>query len=92
MTIPIISKNKEDAQKLARKFENYKLIDILKEIKIKQGIVFNSPNNGKNLQIEKLRKYEVNMIMENHKNTVRIEGGKRRINKSNDFFHDNIVL
>ena len=68
MTIPIISKNKEDAQKLARKFENYKLIDILKEIKIKQGIVFNSPNNGKNLQIEKLRKYEVNMVMENHKN------------------------
>ena len=68
MTIPIISRNKEDAQKLARKFENYKLIDVLKEIKIKQGIVFNSPNNSSNLQIEKKRKYEVNMIMENYKN------------------------
>ena len=35
MTFPILSKEKEEAQKLARKFENYKLIDVLKEIKIK---------------------------------------------------------
>ena len=68
MTIPIISKIKEEAQKLARKFENYKLIDVLKEIKIKQGIVFHSPNNNNNIQIEKFRNYDVNMIMEHHKN------------------------
>ena len=64
MTIPIISKEKEEAQKLARKFENYKLIDVLKEIKIKQGIVFHSQNSS----TEKYRNYEVNMIMEHHKN------------------------
>ena len=67
MTFPILSKEKEEAQKLARKFENYKIIDVLKEIKIKQGIIFHSPNNI-NTQIEKFRKYEVNMIMEHHKN------------------------
>ena len=64
MTIPIISKEKEEAQKLARKFENYKLIDVLKEIKIKQGIVFHSQNSS----TEKYRNYEVNMTMEHHKN------------------------
>ena len=64
MTIPIISKEKEEAQKLTRKFENYKLIDVLKEIKIKQGIVFHSQNSS----TEKYRNYEVNMIMEHHKN------------------------
>ena len=68
MTIPVLSENKTDAEKLARKFENYKLIDVLKEIKIKQGIVFHSPNNERNNDINKLRKYEVNMIMENYKN------------------------
>ena len=67
MAIPILSKEKEEAQKLARKFENYKIIDVLKEIKIKQGIIFHSPNNT-NIQIEKFRKYEVNMIMEHYKN------------------------
>ena len=45
MTIPILSKSKEDAQKLARKFENYKLLDVLREIKIKQGIFFDTQNN-----------------------------------------------
>ena len=45
MTFLILSKEKEEAQKLARKFENYKIIDVLKEIKIKQGIIFHSPNN-----------------------------------------------
>ena len=73
MTIPILSKVKEDAQKLARKFENYKLIDVLKEIKIKQGIVFHCPNSNNNNNnninnIEKYRNYEVNMIMEHYKN------------------------
>ena len=50
INFPILSKE-EEAQKLARKFENYKLIDVLKEIKIKQGIIFHSPNNI-NTQIE----------------------------------------
>ena len=67
MTIPVLSKVKEEAQKLARKFENYKLMDVLKTINIKQGIVFNSSNNN-NPHIEKYRKYEVNMVMEHHKN------------------------
>ena len=68
MTIPILSKNQEDAQKLARKFENYKLIDVLKEIKTKQGIVFNLPGKEKITNNEKYRNYEVKMIMEHHKN------------------------
>ena len=69
MTIPILSKMKEDAQKLARKFENYKLIDVLKEIKTKQGIVFSLQKNEKSfLNNEKYRNYEVQMIMEHHKN------------------------
>ena len=45
MIIHILSKNKEDAQKLVIKFENYKLLDILREIKIKQGIFFDTQNN-----------------------------------------------
>ena len=77
MTIPILSKVKEDAQKLARKFENYKLIDVLKEIKIKQGIVFSDPNNKSNNQIEKFRNYEVNMIMEHHNNIEEYFGLKK---------------
>ena len=69
MTIPILSKKKEDAQKLARKFENYKLIDVLKEIKTKQGIVFSLQKNEKStLNNEKYRNYEIKMIMEHHKN------------------------
>ena len=69
MTIPILSKNLEDAQKLARKFENYKLVDVLKEIKIKQGITFDLPNSEKsNKMNEKYRSYEVKMVMEHHKN------------------------
>ena len=68
MTIPILSKKKEDAQKLARKFENYKLVDVLKEIKTKQGIVFNLPGKENISMNEKYRSYEVKMIMEHHKN------------------------
>ena len=69
MTISILSKKKEDAQKLARKFENYKLIDVLKEIKTKQGIVFSLQKNEKStLNNEKYRNYEIKMIMEHHKN------------------------
>ena len=65
MTFPQKKKMKPKNQQ--RKYENYKLIDVLKEIKIKQGIIFHSPNNI-NTQIEKFRKYEVNMIMEHYKN------------------------
>ena len=65
MTFP--QKKKMKLKNQQRKYENYKLIDVLKEIKIKQGIIFHSPNNI-NTQIEKFRKYEVNMIMEHHKN------------------------
>lgn len=45
MIILILSKSKEDAQKLVIKFENYKLLDVLREIKIKQGIFFDTQNN-----------------------------------------------
>ena len=77
MTIPILSKNKEDAQKLARKFENYKLEDILKEIKTKQGIVFGLPNVEKSSINDKFRNYEVNMVMEHHKNIEEYFGLKK---------------
>ena len=68
MTIPLISKKKVDAQNLARKFENYKLIDVLKEIKMKQRIVFGLPKIEKNSINDKFRNYEVKMTMEHHKN------------------------
>ena len=77
MTIPILSKNKEDAEKLARKFENNKLIDILQEIKIKQGIDFGSSQNNKNIINEKYRNYEVEMVMEHHKNIEEYFGLKK---------------
>ena len=76
MTIPILSKSKEDAQKLARKFENYKLIDVLKEIKTKQGIFFDTQKNDK--ISEKYRNYEVKMIMEHHKNIEEYFGLKKK--------------
>jgi DNA-directed RNA polymerase I subunit RPA1 len=79
MTIPILSKNQEDAQKLARKFENYKLIDVLKEIKTKQRIVFNLPGREKISINEKYRNYEVKMIMEHHKNIEEYFDLKKRI-------------
>ena len=65
MTIPLLSKNLEDAQKIARHFENYKMIDILKEIHTKQSIGFENINNN---GVEKYRKYEVIMKIEHYKN------------------------
>ena len=67
-TFPISPKEKEEAQKSARKFENHKTTDALKETKIKQGTTFHSPNNI-NTQTEKFRKHEANTITEHHKNT-----------------------
>ena len=77
MTIPILSKKKEDVQKLARNFENYKLEDVLKEIKTKQGIVFGLPHSVKNSINDKFRNYEVKMQMEHHKNIEEYFGLKK---------------
>jgi len=47
MTIPVFSRDYEVVKKLARKFEKYALIDIVKEIDIKRSIYINEKENKK---------------------------------------------
>ena len=54
------SKDINDAKKLSRVFEEYKLIDVIKNIKMKQSIKFRQNNNLH----EKFRCYEVEIYLE----------------------------
>ena len=65
MILPFKNPTLENVKKLARKFENYKLIDIIKSINIKQGIQF---NNNNNLIIDKIRNYNIEILIENVNN------------------------
>ena len=67
MTLPVKSKNEEDVKKLARKFENYKLIDIVKQIKMKQSIKFSTNREGDVIH-DKMRNYEIEMELESQDN------------------------
>ena len=60
MTLPMKSKDINDAKKLSRVFEEYKLIDVIKNIKMKQSIKFRENNNIQ----EKFRCYEVEIYLE----------------------------
>ena len=60
MTLPMRSKDINDAKKLSRVFEEYKLIDVIKNIKMKQSIKFRQNNNIH----EKFRCYEVEIYLE----------------------------
>ena len=61
MILPFKNPTLENVKKLARKFENYKLIDIIKEINIKTGIQF----NYNNLIVDKIRNYNIEILIEN---------------------------
>jgi DNA-directed RNA polymerase I subunit RPA1 len=65
MILPFKNPTLENVKKLARKFENYKLIDIIKEINIKTGIQF---NNNNNLIVDKIRNYNIEILIENVNN------------------------
>lgn len=67
MTLPMLSNNENDVKKLARKFENYKLIDIIKEIKMKQSIKFSTNKQG-NVIHDKMRNYEIEIDLESEEN------------------------
>lgn len=59
MVLPMISKDIDKVKKLARNFERYLLLDIIKEISIKQNIII-SPNRH-----DKFRRYEISISTEN---------------------------
>jgi len=58
MTIPCYTKDIDAVKKLARKFEKYSLIDIVKEIDIKRSIAINENDNRKK------RIYQINICFE----------------------------
>ena len=66
MILPFKNPTLDNVKKLARKFENYKLIDIIKSINIKQGIQFN--NNNNDLITDKIRNYNIEILIENINN------------------------
>lgn len=61
MTIPCYSKDVDSVKKLARRFEKYSLIDIVKEIDIKRSIAINENDNRKK------RIYQINISFEEFK-------------------------
>ena len=63
MTLPLLSNNIEDAKKLGRIFNEYKLIDVIKNIKMKQSILFKDNIGNYNIK-EKFRCYEVEIYLE----------------------------
>jgi DNA-directed RNA polymerase I subunit RPA1 len=61
MTIPCYSRDIDAVKKLARRFEKYSLIDIVKEIDIKRSIAINENDNRKK------RIYQINISFEEFK-------------------------
>jgi len=61
MTIPCYTKDIDTVKKLARRFEKYSLIDIIKEIDIKRSIAINDNDNRKK------RIYQINISFEEFK-------------------------
>ncbi len=66
MLLPLVSKDMDEVKRIARKFENHKLIDIIKELKMKQFIKFGAPN--KNIVMDKFRIYQIEISLENENN------------------------